>query len=283
MRDKIFFKYFTYLDNVYRKIDRKHIRRTNNIQFIPGFPNRRGGKLSYAEWAHVIGIFQSLFYQILPKKSANQFLDIGCGTGLLGIAAEPYTKEGGSYTGIDVMKYEIDFNKKHFTQENFSFIHFDLSNPSYVKTQSNELKPWPIESNSKDLVTALSVWTHLREEDAIFYFKEIQRVLKPGGRAMISFFYMDDHYEDSLSIRENKRGRYHSSNQQKWIFEESAYDSKNWFCPKWVQTPEDAIGISKQGMDILLKESSLKLIDYYPGNWKEIPGLYFQDVLIFEK
>lgn len=38
------------LDKVYRRIDRNHIRRTKNIKLIPDFKNRRGWKISYAEW-----------------------------------------------------------------------------------------------------------------------------------------------------------------------------------------------------------------------------------------
>lgn len=245
--------------------------------------SRRGGKVSYAEWAHVIGIFQTVFYQTLTQKSDNQILDIGCGTGLLGIAAESFVSGKGKYTGIDVMKKDIAVCRQNFAgKSNYEFIHFDVANPMYASEQETELKPWPVESDSKDLVTALSVWTHLCEEDARFYFKEIARVLKPGAKAMITFFYLDENYTDSLAIRKNQKGRFHSSNQMKWIFDQAAYDSDHWFCPKWTNNPEEAIGIDKEALAILLKESGLKLVEYHAGNWKEKPGLYFQDVLIFE-
>ncbi len=204
-------EFYQALDSVYRAIDRKQIRRTKNIRQIPDFANRRGGKLSYAEWAHVIGIFQSVFYQSVKEKEGNHFLDIGCGTGLLGIAAQPLTANGGSYTGIDIMEYDVKYCKKHFTESNYQFIHFDIANPTYAKTQNQELKPWPVENNSKDIVTALSVWTHLSERDAKFYLKEVARVLKSGGKAVITFFYLDELYQDSLPKRKDAVGRFHST------------------------------------------------------------------------
>jgi predicted SAM-dependent methyltransferase len=181
------------------------------------------------------------------------------------------------------MKYDVNFCSDHFKQENYKFIHFDVVNPSYAALQSKELKPWPIEDNSKDMVTALSVWTHLCEKDAIFYFDEIHRVLKTGGRAIITFFYLDEKYKESLPKRSEERGRFHNSNQTDWVFDSSAYGSENWYAPNWVKTPEDAIGITPQGLEILLNSSGLRLVESYPGNWKEIPGVYFQDVLVFEK
>jgi len=36
-------------------------------------------------------------------------------------------------------------------------------------------------------------------------------------------------------------------------------------------------------MNELLEESGLKISNYYPGNWKENPGLYFQDIVVFQK
>ncbi len=283
MKRKITRTVFPILDHLYRSIDKSRIRRAKNLRLIPDFKNRKGGKFSYAEWAYVIGIFQTIIFQNLKRNFGNKILDIGCGTGLLGISSEPFIYDGGTYTGIDVIEYDINFCKNHFKQSNYNFIHFDVLNPTYARKQSNERKPWPLQNNSYDLITALSVWTHLNEKDSIFYFKEINRVLKEGGKAIITFFYLDDCYSNSLNFRSNAISRFHSTNQNKWLFTESAYGSKNWFSPKWVKNAEDAIGINKEGLNILIKESNLKLINYYSGNWKEKPGVYFQDILIFEK
>ncbi|HEY1871364.1 MAG TPA: class I SAM-dependent methyltransferase, partial [Chitinophagaceae bacterium] len=167
---------FPWIDKIFRDIDKEHLRRTKNLRLIPDFKNRRGGKLAYSEWAHVIGIFQTLIYQTLEKKTGNNILDIGCGTGLLGISSEPFVCDGGTYTGIDVMTDDINFCRENFKLSNYQFIHLDIANPSYASSQSSQLKSWPIENESQDLVTALSVWTHLSERDAMFYMKEVHRV-----------------------------------------------------------------------------------------------------------
>lgn len=283
MKRKIIRRLIVYIDNIFRKIDKSHIYRTKNITKIPDFINRRGGKLSYAEWAHVIGIFQTIMYQNKPLNTECRVLDVGCGTGLLGISAEPLVYESGCYTGIDVMKYEIKFCKQHFTQPNYNFIHLDISNATYASHQNQSKTKWPIDDNSYNMVTALSVWTHLNEEDAIFYFKEIYRVLELKGRAIITFFIMDKYYEESLNNRIDNLGKYHNTNQLQWIFDTKAYDSNDWFCPKTANHPEDAIAVTTEGLNKLIKESGLKLIEHYQGNWKEIPGIFFQDILIFEK
>lgn len=283
MRNKIVTAFYSVLDKVYLKSDRGRIRRTKNIQLIPDAFRRRGGKVSYAEWAHVIGIFQTLLYQSLDEKAGNRVLDVGCGTGLLGIAAMPLVTDGGMYTGIDVIKKDIAYCRSVFPSVSSEFIHFNLANATYSSGQSKELKPWPIESSSQDAVTALSVWTHLNERDAIFYLKEVERVLKPGARAVISFFRLDKLYDQSLTIRTDAIGRFHATNQRKWIFNEKAYGSDCWMSPQWVQNPEDAIGVTEEGIRRLTRESGLVIDQYYPGNWKEQPGVYFQDILIFQK
>jgi len=276
-------KLFPYIDKLFRDTDKTHIRRTKNIRLIPDYKNRRGGKLSYAEWAHVIGIFQTVMYQTLAKKIGNKILDIGCGTGLLGISSEPFTADGGEYTGIDVMTDDINFCKSHYTLSNYNFVHFDVANPTYASDQSPILKPWPTADGSQDLVTALSVWTHMSEKDGLFYLKEIHRVLKPGGKAIVTIFLLDDDYKASLPIRKNENGRFHNTNQKEWVFDISAYGSENWFTTAFAQNPEDVIGITPKGLDLLLETSGLKLTQYYPGNWKEAPGVFFQDILVLEK
>lgn len=274
---------YSELDRSYLGLDKEKILRTNNINDIPYLSHRRGGKISYAEWAHVIGLFQSLFYFQLTKHTNNRILDIGCGTGLLSMSSRPFVAPEGQYLGLDVMKSNIDYCQNHYKDNNTLFKHFDINNSKYANNQENKLIPWNVEDNSFDLVSALSVWTHLNEEHAIYYFKEIERVLKPKAKAIITFFYLDEGYRETLKNRIDDKGKYHGTNQLKWIFDTKAYDSEHWFCPNWVKVPEDAIAIDEEGLKMLLANTTLELVDYYPGNWKENVGFYFQDVLVFKK
>jgi SAM-dependent methyltransferase len=271
------------LDRLFVPRDIEQLRRTRNLRLIPCEDNRRGGKLSYAEWAHVIGIFQTLLQLHVAKKARLEMLDVGCGTGLLGIAAEPLLAEGGHYVGLDVMAADIEFCRAHYPSTPFEFIHFDIHNPAYAPAQDKTNRPWPLDDARFDVVTALSVWTHLNESDARFYFREVSRVLRPKGTALITFFILDAAYEKSLPQRSKAVGRYHNTPQDKWIFDQPSYGSDAWFHPQWARVPETAIAVTPAGLERLLADSGLRIAQHYPGNWKETPGVYFQDVLILAK
>lgn len=271
------------LDSLYIPFDRRFVCRTRNIRLIPNESSRRGGKYSYAEWAHVIGIFQTLMYQHLDAKRDNAILDVGCGTGLLGIACEPFLEENGCYVGIDISKKDIEFCRSHYSSKQFSFKYLDVMNAYYAPHQQTGKQKWDVEDAKFDLVIALSLWTHLNEEDAKFYFKEVGRVLKKNGKAIITFFLLDELYEESLGARTNAKGRFHMTAQNRWVFDQPAYGSDGWFYPKWAKNPEAAIGVTSKGLDCLTNRAGLKKIKSYPGNWKEVCGVFFQDVIVFEK
>jgi hypothetical protein len=156
-----------------------------------------------------------------------------------------------------------------------------VKNAIYAPGQPDRRLKWPVGSDSVDLLTALSVWTHLNEGDAMFYLEEAARVLKPNRKAIITFFYLDRQYYDSLEMRTEGTGRYHRTSQKRWIFNERAYGSEHWFGRQGI--PEDAIAVDAKGIKKLLKHSGLKLDSVHNGNWKEIPGIFFQDILIFQK
>lgn len=274
---------FSEIDRIFIAGDKEQVLRTKGIRNIPIAKHRIGGKASYAEWAHVVGIFQTIFYEHLNEQSNNNILDIGCGTGLLSMASEPFISPQGKYLGLDVIEENILFANKNYKNPLVSFQHFNVKNLSYASHQKATQIPWPISGQSIEMVTALSVWTHLNQEDAIFYFCEVARVLKKGGIAVITFFYLDDLYKGSLHERSDNIGRYHSTNQLKWVFDKKAYNSSNWFTPSWTKVPEDAIAIDETGMKILLERSGLSIKKNYPGNWKERPGVYFQDILVLQK
>jgi|SRR5690554_302791 len=274
---------FTEIDKTFLDKDKEQVLRTKGIKSIPNSKFRTGGKNSYAEWAHVVGIFQTIFYEHLNEHFNNNILDIGCGTGLLSMACEPFINDKGTYLGLDVIKNNIDFANGNYNNPLVNFQHFDVQNLTYASQQQAKQIPWPIKDKSMSMVTALSVWTHLNQEDAIFYFCEVARVLKNDGIAVITFFYLDDIYLNSLSKRSNNVGRYHSTNQMKWVFGKKAYDSLSWYTTDWTKVAEDAIAIDENGMKTLLERSGLKIKKYYPGNWKEIPGAYFQDIMVLQR
>ena len=271
------------LDHLSLDADKARIRRTRNLRLIPYLPNRTGGKVAAVEWGHVIGIFQTLMFTQLNGKRDAHILDVGCGSGLLAIAGEPFVSDGGRYTGIDVIHKEIAFCRQHYVDPWFQFQHLNLNNAFYTMEQGSTHIPWDIADASQDLVTALSVWTHLNEADATFYFKEINRVLKPGGKAIITFFLLDDTYYDGITNRQDAPGRYHMTPQTKWIFDQPINNSQNWFSPGWVAIPENAVGVQMNGLEQLVDQTQLRIHAIHPGNWKEQPGVFFQDIVTLEK
>lgn len=274
---------YNLLDTIYLNLDIPLVKGENSLRLLPSFNNRKGGKISYAEWAHDIGIFKTLILQNTINCESPEILDIGCGRGFLAISSAFLVKEKGTYTGIDINKNAIEFCKKHYKNENMSFIYLNHHNPYYNDVNSVLPEPWPIDDNSKDLLTALSVWTHLNEQHAKFYMNEVGRVLKTNGKAIITFFCLDGHYENMLSQSSVSFGKYYKALPNPPVFSEDAYGSSNWKYPKWAGVPEEVIAVTIDGLKVLLKNAGLRITEEYPGKWKEIPGLYLQDIFILEK
>lgn len=185
------------------------------LSLIPPVYYRKGGSISYSSWIFKISLFQTIMRQYLKNNGKEKILDIGCGTGLIAISSFPFVQSGTKYIGIDVSPFSINFCKKNFGFKNYSFIHLNAKNDFYSFYQNQEKTPWPIESESVDLITALSVWTHLKSDEAIFYFREIYRVLKLGKRAIITFWLLKD--------KKELRG---------------VGEKNGWFTPVWTKVPE---------------------------------------------
>ena len=177
----------------------------------------------------------------LEKKKGN----VGCGTGLLGILSESFIGHGGKYIGIDVAKQDAEFCRAHYPAEHYEFVHFDMKNSANAPGQKIDRSNWPVELRGVDLVTALSVWTHLAAEDSLFFPTEMSRVPKSGGKAIIAFLLLDEAYQESLAKRSEKEGSFHATSQNRWIFDQPSCGSTAWLHPIWAEVPEVANGVTE--------------------------------------
>jgi SAM-dependent methyltransferase len=107
----------------------------------------------------------------------------------------PYLATG-EYSGFDIDPRAVRWCQKAIaaSHPNFWFAHADVANTYYNprgRTRPEEFI-FPCADASVDLAIASSVFTHLLPATADHYVWEIARVLKPGGRAIASFFLLDD-------------------------------------------------------------------------------------------
>lgn len=130
-------------------------------------------------WSHIAA-------RLAPKAQAH-YVDIGCGYGKM--ARFLTLDRGCSYLGMDAHKPSIEWCAEAFSDvPNFRFAHLDVvspeANPEGVIEQT-ELR-MPAEDCSADMIISASLFTHLMEAPFVHYMSEVERLLAPTGRALIS-------------------------------------------------------------------------------------------------
>lgn len=264
-------------------LERQQIAQNKNLAQIPSLRGRKGGTHTVSEWAYTIGLFQAVLHQTVGQRDQLDVLDVGCGTGRLSLAAAPLLGENGRYVGIDVNRDDVAFCQSHYADPRASFVHLTHSNRSYAPGQAALFEPYPFGDETFDVATALSVWTHLNEADGIYYAKEVGRLLRSGGKAVITFFSLDADYVAFLENGIQRPSIYSVRKPDRYRFDVPVDGSPDWLCPSWVPVPESAIGVTPRGLERLQEQSGLTLLETHRGQWKNAPGLFFQDVLIFSK
>jgi ubiquinone/menaquinone biosynthesis C-methylase UbiE len=114
--------------------------------------------------------FQLLRTVGLEKDSS--VIDVGCGSGRLASQLAPWLR--GPYLGTDILGSLLDFARNLCSRDDWTF----------VETNGFDI---PASDNSADFVVFFSVLTHITHEDSWSYVLESRRVLKPGGKLVITF------------------------------------------------------------------------------------------------
>lgn len=145
----------------------------------------------------------------LPNKSGNKILEIGVGNGRDSIY---FAKMGNEVTGIDIAQGAVDLAKKNSKKEGVE---------DKIQFQVGDAENLEFPDESFDTVYSISVLhsTILAES-----FKEIARVLKPGGKFMLHMYVMvksgEEGKEKTFWFYKEERVR-EAAEENQFIIEES--------------------------------------------------------------
>jgi ubiquinone/menaquinone biosynthesis C-methylase UbiE len=105
----------------------------------------------------------------LRSRPAGDVLDLGCGSGRYRTLIQEL---GNSYTGVDVSKKMLQENRlKHIDSAQATLINADIANV-------------PLPDASAASIICTRVLSHVRAPRKVF--REIRRLLKPGGECLLS-------------------------------------------------------------------------------------------------
>ncbi|MFW5892143.1 MAG: class I SAM-dependent methyltransferase [Bacteroidota bacterium] len=135
--------------------------------------------------------FLGFFIKYGKLEPHHRVLDVGSGIGRMAIPLTKFLNEKGSYEGFDIIKSGIRWCRENITSRypKFRFQMVDLQNDLYRSEgkQASDFR-FPYRDQDFDFVFLTSVFTHMLPKEVENYMKEINRVLKPGGRCFATFF-----------------------------------------------------------------------------------------------
>lgn len=215
-------------------------------------------------------VYLRLIANLAPHDS---ILDVGCGCGLVVLGLRDYLSNSGRYLGLDIHRPSIRWCQRTIQAKypNFRFEWIDVRNATYNPNgiHSAENFTFPVADASCDVVLLKSVFTHMRPFEVKNYLGEVARVLKQGGRCLVTFFLFDT--DPTQEAKDGRTGLTFRFGNADW-----RYEYKN--------SLDTAISYSHRFVLSVLAQHGLTLSRLLPGIWRDrVHGISYQDVLLIEK
>lgn len=238
------------------------------------FPPKGKTFIGGGDFEDVGNTFLGYFKEMCQLKPDSNVLDIGCGIGRMAIPLTKYLNSEGRFEGFDIVSDGIQWCQTHITPKypNFNFQLADVFNNDYNpkgRFKASKYK-FPFADNNFDLIYLTSVFTHMVPEDVENYFSEICRVLKTGGKSLITYFLLND---DTKNLMESRK----SPLDFKYNF--GLYSSTH------EKVPETILGLNEDF--VLGLYSKYKMVIDKPIHYGSFCGrdkyLSYQDIIIATK
>jgi SAM-dependent methyltransferase len=145
-------------------------------QLVAKYPIDEAMSLAVGGFYHELGPVLAEILIQCGLKNGMALVDLGCGSG----RAAKYlsARLEIDYLGIDIVKRLLDYAASVC--------------PKHYRFKRHRELSIPAQDASADMVCAFSLFTHLLHDETCIYLEEAHRILKPGGKVVMSFLEFAD-------------------------------------------------------------------------------------------
>jgi SAM-dependent methyltransferase len=218
-------------------------------------PPRRLGVAGRADFVAEGDELLGRLVELCDLQPAHAVLDVGCGSGRLARPLAGFLSREGSYDGFDADRECIGWCRRRYARlPHFGFRVADVVDPRRNPGGAHRADEYrfPYDDASFDVVILSDVLTHLLEDAADHHLAEAARVLRPGGRALLTLFLLDD--ASRAAIAEGLSG-----------LDFLEFDAHVAVVSEDV--PEEAVAYDAAWLEERLGAHGLRLADVRAGSW----------------